>query len=242
MGHLEAPHAAEIQRGPGRSAECILGAALVISCFSYAGEGNSDSEIENYQELYRDEAELVSKAFEDGTGKIAIKKDQPTSADFYELVEQFVREMEDAVDDGSKDFLFYYAGGGCQLQDGNFHFLPANHERPEDLIPLPDIINKIEQSSILKDCNVILAIDASRDNPDEETSAHNVVHTLPETNNTHRTWFSTKPGESAAHDLLFPVSPFAETLAELIPRMKDRFNILQFLQAGENSAMLSAIG
>lgn len=214
------------------SGKCILGAALVISCYDDAAEDDSLSDQEE-QERCRDEVELVSKAFEDATGKEAIKKDQPTRDEFYELVEQFVREMEAAFDKGIKDFLFYYAGHGCQLQDGNFRFLPAHHQRSEDYIPLPDIINKIEGSSILKDCTVILAIDACRDNPEKETSAH-IHHTVPEKKNTYPKFFSTQPGESAEHDLFYKVSPFAEKMAESIPQMKNRWKIYSVLnQAGK---------
>ncbi len=221
------------------SGKCILGAALVISCYD-AGEDDSVSEQEE-QDRCQKEAELVSTAFEDATGKFAIKMDQPTRNEFYELVEQFVGEMEAAVEDGSKDFLFYYAGDGCQLQDGNFRFLPADYERPEDWIPLANIINKIEQSSIIKDCTVILAIDACRDNPDKETSAH-IHHTVPEKNNTYPKFFSTQPGDSAAHGLN-KVSPFAEKMAKSIPQMKNRWKIYSVLnQAGENSTVVSAIG
>ena len=228
------------------SGKCILGAALVISCYD-AAEDDSVSKEERCQYLEeqqrcRDEVELVSKAFEDATGKEAIKMDQPTRDDFYELVEQFVREMEAAFDKGSKDFLFYYAGHGCQLQDGNFRFLPAHHQRSEDYIPLPDIINKIEGSSILKDCTVILAIDACRDNPEKETSAH-IHHTVPEKKNTYPKFFSTQPGDPAAHDALNTVSPFAEKMAKSIPQMKNRWKIYSVLnQAGKTkSTVVSGI-
>ena len=214
------------------SGKCILGAALVISCYDDAAEDDSLSEQEE-QERCRDEVELVSKAFEDATGKEAIKKDLPTRDEFYELVEQFIREMEAAFDKGIKDFLFYYAGHGCQLQDGNFRFLPAHHQRSEDYIPLPDIINKIEGSSILKDCTVILAIDACRNNPEKETSAH-IHHTVPEKKNTYPKFFSTQPGDPATHDDPPKLSPFAEKMAESIPQMKNRWKIYSVLhQAGK---------
>lgn len=95
--------------------QCVLGAALVISC--YASDGPPCPRSVTQTRLCECEAALVAQAFLDATGKHAITQSQPTRDEFLTLIEKWIEEVKEAKDRGFKDFLFYYAGTGCELKD-----------------------------------------------------------------------------------------------------------------------------
>ena len=121
--------------------------------------------------------------------------------------------MKEAKKHGFKDFLFYYAGTGCELKDNAFQFIPAGSKRVDDYIFLASIIAKIEEAEI-SGCNVIFGIDACRNSPRNVASVHVVE---PPHNNVYARLFSTPSGNTAEHSGW--LSPFAEQMAESIPRM-----------------------
>ena len=235
---------------PAESGHCVLGAALVISCFAEPippippslDEEQSDEE-QKYAELVQEdeknkneyerlrcqkEVKLVADAFEAATGKVAIIKFQPSRDEFYELIEEWIKLMtQQAGEEGSKDFLFYYAGNGCEFdRDRVFRFIPADAKRTEDYIPLPGIIAKIEAESKITGCKVVFVIDACRSNLEGEVSAdiQERCH-----NNEYLRFFSTPSGHSAAHDIDAEESPFARTMAESIPRITSTHEIYAVL-------------
>eukprot|EP00435_Cladocopium_sp_Y103_P074890 s107_g52.t1 len=234
-----------------RAGHCVFGAALVISCLipPSLDEPQSDevqsSEQQEYEENMKEyekekneyEAEkqrcqkevgLVADAFQAATGKKAITKFQPSRDEFYGLIEKWINLMTQQVGvEGSKDFLFYYAGDGCEFErDGVFRFIPADAKRPEDYIPLPGIIAKIEAESKITGCKVVFGIDACRSNLEGEASAdiQERCH-----NNEYLRFFSTPSGALAAHDIDADVSPFAQTMAESIPRITSTHQIYAVL-------------
>lgn len=190
--------------------QCVLGAALVISC--YADDPPSPRNVTQMR-ICGSEAALVAKAFLDATGKQAITKYQPTRDEFLTLIEKWIKEVKEAKKHGFKDFLFYYAGTGCELKDNAFQFIPAGSKRVDDYIFLASIIAKIEEAQI-SGCNVIFAIDACRDNQGRVASVHVVE---PPHNNVYARLFSAPSGNTAEH--LGWLSPFAQQMAESIPRM-----------------------
>lgn len=231
---------------PAESGHCVLGAALVISCFPEPIppippsllEEQSDEE-QKYAELVKEyekekneyercqkEVKLVAEAFQAATGKAAIIKFQPSRDEFYGLIEEWIKLMTQQVE-GSKDFLFYYAGDGCEFdRDRVFRFIPADAKRPEDYIPLPGIIAKIEAEPKITGCKVVFGIDACRSNLEDEVSAdiQERCH-----NNEYLRFFSTPSGHPAAHDPTAKVSPFARTMAESIPRITSTHQIYAVL-------------
>ena len=220
---------------PAESGHCVLGAALVISCFAKpippSLDEDQSNEEQEYAELVKEyekekneyercqkEVALVAEAFQAATGKVAIIKFQPSRDEFYGLIEQWIELMTQQVGvEGSKDFLFYYAGDGCEFdRDRAFRFIPEDAKRPEDYIPLAGIIAKIEAEPKITGCKVVFGIDACRSNLEGEVSAdiQERCH-----NNEYLRFFSTPSGSLAAHDIEADVSPFARTMAESIPRI-----------------------
>ena len=131
--------------------------------------------------------------------------------------------MKEAKEHGFKDFLFYYAGTGCELKDNAFQFIPAGSKRVDDYIFLASIIAKIEEAQI-SGCNVIFGIDACRDDQGIVASVHVVE---PPHNNVYARLFSTPSGNTAQHA---DVSPFAQQMAESIPRMTSSSQIGSILK------------
>eukprot|EP00435_Cladocopium_sp_Y103_P002571 s3254_g1.t1 len=201
--------------------QCVLGAALVISCYASDDSPGSVTQVR----MCESEAALVAQAFLDATGKQAITKFQPTRDEFLSLIEKWIEEVKEAKDHGKKDFLFYYAGTGCELKDNAFQFIPADFKRLDDYIFLANIIAKIEEAKI-RGCNVIFGIDACRDNQGIDASVHVVE---PPHNNVYARLFSTPSGDTVEHSLL-DVSPFARQMAESIPRMTDSSQIDSILK------------
>ena len=187
----------------------------MISC--YASDGPPCPRSVTQTRLCEREAALVAQAFLDATGKHAITQSQPTRDEFLTLIEKWIEEVKEAKDRGFKDFLFYYAGTGCELKDNAFQFIPAGFKRLDDYIFLANITAKIEEAKIsgCNGCNVIFGIDACRDDQGIVASVHVVE---PPHNNLYAKLFPTPSGETAEHSLL-DVSPFARQMAESIPRM-----------------------
>lgn len=190
--------------------QCVLGAALVISCYA---DGPPSPRSVTQMQICESEAALVAQAFLDATGKPPITKSQPTRDEFLTLIEKWIEEVKEAKKHGFKDFLFYYAGTGCELKDNAFQFIPAGSKRVDDYIFLASIIAKIEEAEI-SGCNVIFGIDACRNSPRNVASVHVVE---PPHNNVYARLFSTPSGNTAEHSGW--LSPFAEQMAESIPRM-----------------------
>ena len=202
------PALAELLESSAKSGQCVLGAALVISGAGTDGDERCEKE-----------ACLIEQAFREATGKEVIIKLNPTRDEFFENVEEFIEQMEHAHEsNGSKDFLFYYAGEGCEFpNDGVFRFVPSDSKRTQDYITLVDVMHKIDQRISFNGCQVIFGIDACRDyDPDEEAAVP--VHEGPHQNKYPR-FFSTQPRASAAHDGKLKLSPFAEKMERLIPQM-----------------------
>lgn len=84
--------------------QCVLGAALVISC--YASDGPPSPRSVTQMRICESEAELVAQAFLDATGKPAITKSQPTRDEFLTQIEKWIEEVKKAKKHGFKDFLF----------------------------------------------------------------------------------------------------------------------------------------
>lgn len=214
--------------------KCVIGAALVISCYvPDASDGPPSDGDERQVRLCEREADLVAQAFHDATGKEAITKSQPTRDEFLTLIEKWIDEVKKAKKEGLKDFLFYYAGTGCELEDRAFRFIPTGckPKRLDDYVPLANIIARIEGEGI-SGCNVIFGIDACRNHPEEIAASAHVVE--PPHNNLYEKLFSTPPGEFAVHCLL-DVSPFARKMAESIPRMTDSSQIDSILKEVMNT-------
>ena len=225
--------------------QCVLGAALVISC--YASDGPPSPRSVTQMRICESEAELVAQAFLDATGKPAITKSQPTRDEFLTQIEKWIEEVKKAKKHGFKDFLFYYAGTGCELKDNAFQFMPAGFKRRDDYIFLASIIAKIEEADI-SGCNVIFGIDACRNNPENVASVHVVE---PPHNNVYARLFSTPSGNTAEHSEL-DLSPFARQMAKSIPRMtgssqidsilKEALMVWKYIQFGEPRHFLFHFG
>ena len=222
--------------------KCVIGAALVISCYvPDASDGPPSDGDETQVRLCEREADLVAQAFRDATGKKAITGFQPTRDEFLTLIEEWIEQVKEAIDSDNefKDFLFYYAGTGCELEDRAFRFIPTGCKlkRLDDYVPLANIIARIEGEGI-SGCNVIFGIDACRNHPEGIVASAHVVE--PPHNTLYEKLFSTPPGEFAVHCLL-DVSPFARKMAESIPRMTDSSQIDSILKEAFDGVEIHSI-